>query len=71
MFDLLPEKEVARLRARRDELKRLPRSLTIWAMTNPPEKTEEEIKKIKEDGAVELVTIIKALKENTRKSSTN
>ena len=36
-------------------------------MTNPPEKTEEEIKKIKEDGAVELVTIIKALKENTRK----
>lgn len=38
-------------------------------MTNPPEKTEEEIKKIKEDGAVELVTINKALKENTKKKT--
>ena len=67
MYDLLSEEQVIRLKERRDELKRLLHSYTIWGITDTPLKSEEEIKKIKEDGAAEIVTIIKRLKENTRK----
>jgi len=55
MFDLLPEKEVARLRARRDELKRLVHSRTIWAMVEPHDKTEEEIKKLPLTGSIKTI----------------
>lgn len=67
MYDLLPEKKVAQLKARRKVLKRVINSYTVWEMFDPPLKSEEEIKKIKEGWKVELDTIIKILKENTNK----
>ena len=67
MFDLLPEEKVVQLRARRDALKRAVNSYTFWEIWDPPLKSPEEIKKIKENEKAELDTIIKILKENTNK----
>jgi hypothetical protein len=71
---LLSEKEVAKLKARRDFLKRQigHRSYT-WeeAFGEPPPKSEEEFRKLQEDFKVELEAIEKLLKENTRKKAAN
>ena len=67
MFDLLPEEKVVVLRARLKALKRATKSYTVWEMFDPPLKSEEEIKKIKENEKAEIETITKILKENTRK----
>lgn len=67
MYDLLPEEKVVQLRARRRVLKRVINSYTVWEMWDPPLKSEEKIKKLKESWKVELETVIKILKENTRK----
>ena len=48
-------------------MKRAVNSYTVWEMFDPPLKSEEEIKKIKEAEKVELEEIIKVLKENTKK----
>lgn len=66
-FDLLPEEKVVMLRARRNALKRSKNSYTFWEMWKPPLKSEEEIRKIKENQNAEYDAIIKVLKENTRK----
>jgi len=71
MYDILPERKVAQLRARRNYLKRAVNSYTVWEMWDPPLKSEEEIKKIKEDEKAELELIEKLLKENTRKKAAN
>ena len=66
---LLSEKEVAQLRSKRNHLQRSINSGTVWEMWDPPLKSEEEIKKIKEDEKAELEAIIKLLKENTKKKA--
>ena len=68
-FDLLPEEKVVMLRARRKALKRAQNSYTFWEMWDPPLKSEEEIKKIKENEKAELDMINKVLKENTKKKT--
>jgi len=67
MYNLLPEEKVAQLKARLTALKRAVNSYTVWEMVDPPLKSEEEIKKIKENEKAEIETITKILKENTRK----
>jgi hypothetical protein len=67
MFDLLPDEKVVVLRARLKALKRATNSYTVWEMFDPPLKSEEEIKKIKENEKAEIETITKILKENTKK----
>ena len=69
MFDILPEEKVVVLRARLEALKRSQNSFTVWEMFDPPLKSEEEIKKIKENEKAEIEAIIKVLKENTRKKA--
>jgi len=69
MYDLLPEEKVVVLRARLKALKRATNSYTVWEMFDPPLKSEEEIKQIKENEKVEIETITKLLKENTRKKA--
>ena len=66
MFGVLPEEKVAQLRTRRRVLKRVINSCTIWEMWDPPLKSEEEIKKLKESWKVELEEVNKILKENTK-----
>ena len=67
MYDILPEEKEIVLRARLKALKRATKSYTVWEMFDPPLKSEEEIKKIKENEKAEIETITKILKENTRK----
>ena len=71
MYDVLSERKVAYLRGRRNYLKRSVNSYTVWEMWDPPLKSEEEIKKIKEDEKAELELIEKLLKANTRKKAAN
>jgi hypothetical protein len=71
MYDVLSERKVAFLRGRRTYLKRSVNSYTVWEMWDPPLKSEEEIKKIKEDEKAELELIEKLLKENTKKKAAN
>jgi len=65
--ELLPEEKVIQLRARQKQLKREIKSKTIWAISDPPEKTEEEIEKMREGWKVEYDANNKVLRENTRK----
>ena len=66
MYDILPEEKEIVLRARLKALKRATKSYTVWEMFDPPLKSEEEIKKIKENEKAEIETITKILKKNTR-----
>jgi hypothetical protein len=71
MYDVLSDRKVTFLKGRRNYLKRSANSYTIWEMWDPPLKSKEEIKKIKEDEKAELELIEKLLKENTRKKAAN
>lgn len=67
MYDLLPEEKVVQLKAKLTALKRAVNSYTVWEMVDPPLKSPEEIKQIKDNEKAEIETITKILKENTRK----
>ncbi len=47
MLESLTYKTYSQLKERKNLLERLVKSHTIWGMTNPPLKSEEEIKAIK------------------------
>lgn len=63
--ELLTEKERLQFKVRRDILKRIIKSYTIYGMTDPPLKSEEEIDRMKDYWQKELTIINEILEKDT------